>query len=326
MNEISYIYRELVGQIMSSNTIVPSTKEPTSVGSCFGKKNRNTKELLGVNFNILCPEKCIIDPTLRQLNMPFAIANCIWTLSGSNDLEFIEYYNSRGKDFSDDGETLYGSHGGRLFGVNGGRNQIKDIIEKLNTYRETRRAVAQIFEKVDISSKSKDIPCMTGIQFLIRDNFLHLFVNARSQSVLKVMPYDIIAFIFLQKALAICTKTKVGTYHHNIVSAHIYENEFDDANQMLNDKKNNLSSYSISKFDMPSNIDPFKRARQLKEWSMKVRQKKELNTLSDLDIPSDLEPFWKDILLIMSVKHAENQPIQKEIIRLINPGLKNHIK
>src|ERR1700693_6278348 len=43
------------------------------------------------------------------------LGETLWYLAGSNELDFIKYYLSRYGENSDDGQTIYGAYGPRLF-------------------------------------------------------------------------------------------------------------------------------------------------------------------------------------------------------------------
>src|SRR5258708_1711186 len=108
-------YRESLSDIRANGHFIPSSSDPKSPGSAFGAKQRITKEIMGYQFSVRDPRDRLVNLPGRRTNPIFAVANALWMLAGRDDLEFIQYYNQRGKDFSDDGVTLYGAHGARLF-------------------------------------------------------------------------------------------------------------------------------------------------------------------------------------------------------------------
>ena len=61
----------------------------------------------------------------------------------------------------------------------------------------------QIFDAKDLLNfQHKDIPCTVSLQFLIRENKLHLFVNMRSNDVFLGLPHDIFCFTMIQEIIA----------------------------------------------------------------------------------------------------------------------------
>ena len=140
---------------------------------------------------------CEIVGTLLKLNNPrarlsrsktkgtifSALGEFIWYMSGSNKLSQIEYYLSKYRDDSEDGETLFGAYGPRLLNYKNNINQIDNIINSLKTNPNTRRAVIQLFDAEDIVNRKKEIPCTCTFQFLIREEKLDLITNMRSNDV-----------------------------------------------------------------------------------------------------------------------------------------------
>ena len=83
-------------------------------------------------------------------------------------------------EFSDDGTTVYGGYGPRLFNMHSKYNQIDTVINLLKEKPTTRRAVIQIYDAKDLEVKLKDIPCTCTLQFEIREGKLNLFTYMRS--------------------------------------------------------------------------------------------------------------------------------------------------
>ncbi len=127
----------------------------------------------------------------------------------------------KGKDF------VY-SYGDRIWFL----NQLDKIIKLLIENTETRRAYIPIFDKID-NCGAVDIPCCTSIQFLIRDNKLHLIVYFRSNDVFYALPSDIFGFRTLQKYVSEKVDTPIGSYTHFIASAHVRMTDEDAIKKLL---------------------------------------------------------------------------------------------
>jgi thymidylate synthase len=64
---------------------------------------------------------------------PFScLGEFLWYLSRDNRLDFIRYYIRRYEDETEDGETVYGGYGPRLFGQRR-HDQVKNAIDSLRT-------------------------------------------------------------------------------------------------------------------------------------------------------------------------------------------------
>jgi len=72
---------------------------------------------------------------------PFScLGELLWYLSRDNRLEFIEYYLQRYRKESEDGETVHGGYGRRLFGLES-HDQVATLIANLRLKPNSRRAV-----------------------------------------------------------------------------------------------------------------------------------------------------------------------------------------
>jgi thymidylate synthase len=70
------------------------------------------------------------------------LGESLWYLAKTNKLDFIAYYIPRYRKFSDDGRTLYGAYGPRLFAMRGGVNQIRNVVNLLKRKPNSRQAVS----------------------------------------------------------------------------------------------------------------------------------------------------------------------------------------
>jgi len=87
-------------------------------------------------------------------------------------------------------------------------------------------------------TNNKDQPCTVFIQFLIRNNKLHLYGYMRSNDAVYGTPYNISYFIRLMHRMKNELKTRypnleIGNYTHNATSLHIYKRNFDKVKIML---------------------------------------------------------------------------------------------
>ena len=73
-----------------------------------------------------------------------ALGELLWYLSGSKDLDFIKYYIRQYEQDSEDGETINGGYGPRLFRLRREKktiNQVENVIRLLDKSPDSRRAV-----------------------------------------------------------------------------------------------------------------------------------------------------------------------------------------
>ena len=142
---------------------------------------------------------------------PFsALGELIWYLSKTNNLDFISYYIPKYIEESEDGKTIYGGYGPRLFNFHDKFNQVEIVIDLLRRKPSTRRAVIQLFDAEDIVEKRIEIPCTCTLQFMIRNNKLHMFTSMRSNDAFLGLPHDIFTFTLFQEIIARTLNVELG--------------------------------------------------------------------------------------------------------------------
>lgn len=188
-------------------------------GELVSPRHMPTTEIRGVTLKILNPRTRILNKNVRNVSLSFAIGEWLWCMSGSNDLNVIQYYAPSYNKYSDDGAKLNGAYGPRI------KSNIKKIINLLEEDKNTRRAVIPIYDKKDVGLDSNDIPCTLELQFMIRDNKLDMFTNMRSNDLYLGLPYDVFNFTMWQEYIASLLNINIGTYTHHVNSMHFYEKD-----------------------------------------------------------------------------------------------------
>lgn len=178
------------------------------------------KELIGETLCIKNPRKRLMYNSIRKFSPQFAVGENLWYLGGNNELNMIQYYSPSYYKFSDDGLTLNGAYGPRIY------RQIETVVNLLKADIDTRQAIITVFSPSDIQIATKDVPCTCTIQFLIRNNELDAIVYMRSNDLMLGFPYDVYSFTILQELIAVSLGVNLGKYYHFIGSLHIYENDY----------------------------------------------------------------------------------------------------
>lgn len=78
-------------------------------------------------------------------------------------------------------------------------------------------------------------PCTIAMQFLVRDDKLHLTTFNRSQDLMFAFPMDAGLFGTLLEDMAYILELDVGFWTHIMGSAHIYEEQWQEAREIIND-------------------------------------------------------------------------------------------
>ena len=254
-----------------------------------------TAELIGAMITLKQPRARLSRTETR--GKPFScLGELLWYLSRSNSLDFISPYIPEYNKDSDDGETIHGAYGPRLFSQRG-CDQIRSVVDLLTSRSSSRRAVIQLFNAEDLSNHYKDIPCTTTLQFLIRNDRLHMITTMRSNDAYKGLPHDIFCFTMLQEIVARSLKCDVGEYYHFAGSLHLYEKDRAGAQQFMAEKYQ-------QRIEMPSMPlgDPWRSIDTVLEAERQIKRGEFLDAAS-----LDLEPYWADLVRLLQVFAATGQ-------------------
>lgn len=208
------IYQKLIDQIM-----------------IHGQKVDDTMELLNVSFTLTNPLNNLV--SVRDISLRYLFGELIFNLQKDNSLKFISKFSKMWERLSDDNKTVNSAYG-YIIHRKHEYDQLRTAIHELKLFRDSRRAIININTPNETYSSSNDVPCTLTIQFLIRNNHLHMIVNMRSNDMYFGLPYDAPYFIMLQLQVlkeynAMCVTQdqliKLGTYTHNAASLHIYDKD-----------------------------------------------------------------------------------------------------
>ncbi len=293
---ISYFYGPTLDDVMRSviNNILSS-------GIWLKPSKGGCTELMGVLLEITNPRARLSRTESR--GKPFSsLGELCWYLSKTNALEFIKYYIPQYSKFAD-GDIIFGGYGPRLFDWRG-IDQINQVIDLLRKNQESRRAVIQLFDARDITEEHKDVPCTCTIQFMIRNDCMHMVTYMRSNDVIIGLPHDVFCFTMLQEIVARTLSIELGSYKHSVGSIHLYDKNKDEALQYLNE---GWQPTDMTMDPMPMG-DPWPAIHSMLEAEMVLRTK------GDLDIGSlmNLDFYWLDLIRLLQIfRYLKDRNIYK---------------
>lgn len=206
-------------------------------GEPAAPRGQNTKEILGVSLTLTDGYRPVITIPNRALNYHFMAAEALWILMGRDDVAMLSAYNSQVAKFSDDGERFWGAYGPRFMA------QKQFIIDTLKEDSWSRQAVIQVWRGQP--PKTKDVPCTLSWQFLLRNNRLHLIATMRSSDAWLGIPYDLNSFSAVQRSMASALDADVGNLELRLGSSHLYEVNFQAAQQLIAAHDARLKEYEV---------------------------------------------------------------------------------
>jgi hypothetical protein len=192
-------------------------KEETRVGPVVSSPRPVMVEYLRPRERVLLwPE--------RKANPFFHFFEALWMLAGRRDLAYLEQFNGRMREFSDDGKVFHGAYGYR-WRQHFSLDQLTALIKMLTVDPLTRRAVLTMWEPdYDLSSPSKDIPCNTHIYFrVVKDRLTMTVCNRSNDLVWGLCGANVVHFSVLHEFVAHATGNLMGSYYHFTNNLHIYD-------------------------------------------------------------------------------------------------------
>ena len=179
----------------------------------------------------------------RDANPFFHLMEALWMLAGRNDLAWLERFNSKMREFSDDGVTLHGAYGYR-WRYHFGMDQLDGVCALLRDAPNSRRVVLQMWDcKVDLgvteAECSLDTPC-NDLAFLeVRNGCLNLTVLCRSNDIIwGAYGTNAVHFSVLQEYLASRLGVRVGIFYQFSNNYHAYVDIFRKNEQLADEAAN----------------------------------------------------------------------------------------
>ncbi|WP_205507888.1 thymidylate synthase [Myxococcus vastator] len=264
----------------------------------FDASKGGGSELLGVNFRLTQPRARLSRSEMRG-KVFSALGELFWCLAGSNRLDFISHYIPKYSEYSNDGRTIHGAYGPRIFGKEDS-DQFKNVANLLKVNPDSRRATIQVFSASDLryagdpQRRYKDVPCTCTLQAILRRGQLNLIVHMRSNDAYLGLPHDIFVFTMLQEMLARTLGVEIGFYQHIVNHLHLYDDHRDQAKDYLNEDVQSILPMPWMPKEDPLSLIP---ALIAAEAAIRADPRCVLQ--------SEFAPYWSDIICLLRV-HSEN--------------------
>lgn len=209
-------------------------------GSVVKSRNGDTAELLNFQTVLRFPNERFIGGRNRKMNPFFLLAESVWIWCGRRDVAFMDIFNSKLKNYSDDGKYYNAPYGWRLrkYGIDSMQiwddsnkyefdnsiDQIRVALNKLHNDPNDRRVVASIWNPdLDLDGKlTKDTPCNDMLMFKIREGRLYQTIQNRSNDLDWGLSTNIFQFSFIGEIMSKILGVELGDQVHNSQSLHLY--------------------------------------------------------------------------------------------------------
>jgi thymidylate synthase len=250
-------------------------------------------EITGVLLEISDP-RARLSRTETRGRIFSALGELCWYLAGSNEVGFISYYIHVYEKFAEGGK-IFGGYGPRLFSWKS-VDQVANVIKILKKRRDSRNAVIQLFDALDIAEEHRDVPCTCTLQFMLRQGKLHLLVNMRSNDAYLGLPHDAFCFTMLQEIVARSVSAELGVYKHAVGSLHLYGDDRGPAERFLKE------GYQLTRPVMPPMPvgDPKPAIDLLLRFESAIRN----GEVVDETQVGQIDPYWADLIRLLQVYRA----------------------
>lgn len=199
------------------------------------------KENTNVTLILDNPLSCMYENQVRSSQKKYIAAELLWYFMGRNDVAFIKKYAKFWESIQNADGTVNSAYGHLIFTMqnNHSFNQYSWALSSLLKDPDSRQAVLHFNLPKHQYESNKDFVCtMYGI-FQIRNNKLNFTVSMRSNDVVLGLPTDVAFFTVLQSQMLFHLRKKysdlsLGSYTHIVNSFHLYEQNFEKVEKMLN--------------------------------------------------------------------------------------------
>ena len=273
-------------------------------------RGMKVKESLAVSFKISNPrDRGIFNPA-RKFKTHYTVAECLWYLSGDNRTDWIAYYAPFWNSISDDGETANSAYGARIFKphnrIAGGQIvQWSWVKDELSKDPDSRRAIIHIKSPWDSTHAKLDVPCTLALQFLIRDDRLHLIVNMRSSDLILGIANDIPAFTLLQELMAYELGIELGSYMHVSNYLHVYERHWEMLDAMCETNNVSTSEARHTRIGAQPQIRSLPPTDELMLFERSLRDVGSVQELRRVIQQVDFGEYWNDWAIMLASYRAK---------------------
>jgi thymidylate synthase len=194
--------------------------------------------------------------SLRKLSYSF-IPEIMWMLSGSNTNIWLNKHTKIWDSFTEKDGTITSAYGYRWrkhFGI----DQLDIVLNKLEKNKSDRHGVIMMWSpKEDLILKQKNVPCPYTFTLNIIGDKLHLHLVIRSNDMILGNPTDVAGFALLTYILAQELKVNVGKLTISISNAHIYENQYYVAEELIKRSYGDCPDFKLpeNSYERACNLD-----------------------------------------------------------------------
>lgn len=178
------------------------------------------------------------DPRINRIDYDYAEDFWKFMISGGTDaIEAFKRYPNVAKFISKPKSDVLPANFNTFYGPRIVA-QLPALIKELKEKPNSRRVVFQILQEQDQalldSDESLEYPCCDSVTYYIRKGKLYTHCHMRSQNCAVVLQLDFYLQGKLMEHVAKECGVELGDYTHTMVSAHVFERDFDYVKGFIN--------------------------------------------------------------------------------------------
>lgn len=203
-------------------------RQVLETGHDVAPRGKQTREVLAFTLELTDPTRALVRGTERKIAPAVAAAEAMQLIGGFSDPRAMMSVSPHFSDFLDGG-VFHAPYGPRI------ATQVPEALDWLRRDPDSRKAHISVWQpQQDLwTHDTRDHPCTTHLQFMIRDGKVDLHVGMRANDAWRGFPYDVFQFCQLQLAACACLCIPPGTYYHHATSFHLYEENWEDVGRLM---------------------------------------------------------------------------------------------
>ena len=210
---------------------------------CTKPRNMNIRECMNVFMQLSNPFSNLFktNDKTTTLQTGYLKKELSLYLSGSFTADHFAKASRFWDSIKNPDDTINSAYGYLIFSKPNehGYTQFDWAVKSLQQDKDSRQAIMHFNSASHQRDGIRDFPCTLTATFHIRDNKLNMTTVMRSNDIRKGLQYDLPFFTMLQRLVQLrlvataYPTLEMGTYSHLSQSLHIYENDFEYAQNVI---------------------------------------------------------------------------------------------
>ena len=279
-----------------------------------------TREILHVATSITDPRQRWVVSRQPPLNLAFALAEVVWIMTGRRDLAFLEYWNTKYRDFVGPSPELHGAYGYRLrhhLGI----DQLERARQVLERNPDSRQVVLQIWDSredlpaPDGTPADQDVPCNIVAVPKIRDGRLQWLQVIRSNDMFLGVPHNFVQFTSMQEILAGWLGVECGSYTQISDSLHVYDHDW---KRVVDSTALPSVSRNTDRLDLPKQESDRVFKQLERRILMMIDRKAKPDSLEGLASWDDAPEAYRNIAVVLTAEALRRRNLAKAAARIMS--------